>query len=190
MIYRGAAFEDLLYDTHITDIGISQARNELKVNSEIELRWISIGEITSRQYSLLGEDINYYEYEFNYNDEKLLDGNIDSIAKCFRLFADESKYPIYYHCRIGTDRTGILTYLLFGFLGLDQDTILKDYLFSNFGYVGGNRTINSIKNAYLDKIDSSEGETLQDKITNILKNRCLLDDDTLNSIKSLMIEEI
>ncbi len=188
-IYRGGAFDDDLYGTHITEKGISQARDELGVKCDIELRWISAKEISSRGSSLLGSDVLYYEFEFNYSDEKLLLGNTRSIARCFRIFADENKHPVYYHCRIGTDRTGLLTYLLLGFLGVEKETLLRDYLFSNFGSVGGLRQTANIQKAYIDIIDSYEGGTLQEKITYFLKTECKLSDATLEKIKAIMTEE-
>ncbi|MBO4366540.1 MAG: tyrosine-protein phosphatase [Clostridia bacterium] len=189
MLFRGAAFEDLQYDTHITEDGIRTVRDELGVKTEIELRWVSVGEIEHRSDSLLGPDVRYLEFEFNYTDETLLTANVMSIAKCFRRFADEKYYPIYYHCRIGTDRTGVLTYLLLGFLGVDKETLLTDYLFSNFGYVGGNRSVATIQKAYIDLIDECEGETLQEKITWYLINRCGMTEYNLEKIRTLLIEE-
>ncbi len=189
MIFRGAAFEDLQYDTHITEEGIRTVRDELGVKTEIELRWVSVGEIEHRTDSLLGSGVRYLEFEFNYTDETLLTANHQSIAKCFRRFADEKYYPIYYHCRIGTDRTGVLTYLLLGMLGVDKDTLLTDYLFSNFGYVGGNRSVDTIKTAYIDVINACNGVTLQDKISWYLINRCGLTEFTLERIRALLIEE-
>ncbi|MBO4794978.1 MAG: tyrosine-protein phosphatase, partial [Clostridia bacterium] len=188
-IYRGAAFEDDQYGTHITEEGVRLAREELGVKTELELRWVSANEISSRSQSLLGEDVTYYEFEFDYSDEKLLEGNARSIARCFRVFADENNYPVYYHCRLGTDRTGVVTYLLLGFLGVEKETLLRDYLFSNFGYVGGLRSTDSISKAYIEKIDSYEGDTLQEKITWFLKNKCSLSDKVLERIKELLTEE-
>ena len=190
MIFRGAAFEDAQYGTHITQRGIAAVREDLKIKTEIELRWVSVGEISSRAESLIGGDVNYYEYEFNYDTSQLLVGNYSSIAKCFVRFADESQYPIYYHCRIGTDRTGVLSYLLLGLLGVDKDTILHDYLFSNFGYVGGNRSVSTIQSAYIDVLDAYEGETLQQKITNYLINECGLTEEQLERIKEILIEDV
>ena len=190
LIYRGAAFEDKQYETHITEEGIERIMTDLGIKTEIELRWISVGEIQSRKESLLGADVNYFEYEFNYNDEGLLNGNTGSFLKCFKAFADESNYPIYYHCRIGTDRTGVLTYLLLGLLGVDKETILRDYLFSNFGYVGGQRKVSTIQSAYIDKLEAFEGDTLQEKVTNFLKSKCGLTDETLEKVKALLTEEI
>lgn len=190
LVFRGAAFEDLNYGTHITEEGIRQAREELGVKTEIELRWISVGEIAHRSDSLLGGDTRYCEFEFNYSDDVLFDANTASIAKCFRKLADEKNYPVYYHCRIGTDRTGVLTFLLLGFLGVGREQLLTDYLFSNFGHVGGRRSVATIEESYLNYIESCEGETLQEKITWCLKNRCGLTDYVLDRVRALMIEEI
>ncbi|MBP5231065.1 MAG: tyrosine-protein phosphatase [Clostridia bacterium] len=190
MLFRGAAFDDPKYDAYATPEGIRRAREELGVHTEIELRWVDVGETPHRRRSLLGNDITYYEFQFNYSDDQLLEGNAESIAKCFRVFSNASAYPVYYHCRIGTDRTGVLTYLLFGLLGMDQESIQRDYLFSNFGYVGGQRLISTIQSAYLDILESYEGETLQDKVLYFLHEKCGLDDGTLDRVRNLLIEEI
>ncbi|MBO4277702.1 MAG: tyrosine-protein phosphatase [Clostridia bacterium] len=190
LIFRGAAYEDLQYGTHITQRGINQALGDLGVKTEIELRWISVGEIESRTGSLLGEGVNYYEYEFNYDTPQLLVGNKQSIANCFARFADETQYPIYYHCRIGTDRTGVLSYLLLGMLGVPKEQLLTDYLFSNFGYVGGNRSVSTVQSAYIDVLDSYGGATLQQKITNYLINECGVTEEQIEKIKEIMIEEL
>ena len=42
-----------------------------------------------------------------------------------RIMADEG--AVIYHCSAGQDRTGVATALLYDFLGVDRDTILKDY---------------------------------------------------------------
>ena len=84
----------------------------------------------------------------------------------------------------------MLSYLLLGLLGVDKETILRDYLFSNFGYVGGNRSVGTIQEAYIDVIDSFEGETLKEKITWLLKNKCGLEDEQLERIENLLIENV
>lgn len=39
---------------------------------------------------------------------------------------------IYFHCRIGTDRTGTLAYILEGLLGVEKEQMLEDYELSYF----------------------------------------------------------
>lgn len=55
--------------------------------------------------------------------EKLLKPQFRSMFK--RLLADEG--AVVYHCSAGQDRTGIATALIYDLLGVDRETILKDY---------------------------------------------------------------
>ncbi|PEQ14014.1 protein tyrosine phosphatase [Novosphingobium sp. PC22D] len=55
--------------------------------------------------------------------EKLLAPQYRSFFK--RLIADEG--AVLYHCSAGQDRTGIATAILYDVLGVDRETILKDY---------------------------------------------------------------
>lgn len=55
--------------------------------------------------------------------ETLLAPQYRSLFK--RLIADEG--AVLYHCSAGQDRTGVATALLYDVLGVDRDTILKDY---------------------------------------------------------------
>ncbi|MBB3981905.1 protein-tyrosine phosphatase [Sphingobium fontiphilum] len=55
--------------------------------------------------------------------EKILAPQFRSLFR--RLLADEG--AVVYHCSAGQDRTGIATALLYDTLGVDRETILKDY---------------------------------------------------------------
>lgn len=55
--------------------------------------------------------------------EERLVPQIRSVFK--RLLADQG--AVVYHCSAGQDRTGIVTALIYEVLGVDRDTILKDY---------------------------------------------------------------
>lgn len=64
------------------------------------------------------------------NGENLYAGMETMLAPQFRslfrrLMADEG--AVVYHCSAGQDRTGMATALLYDVLGVDRDTILKDY---------------------------------------------------------------
>ena len=43
-----------------------------------------------------------------------------------------SNAPIVYHCSAGKDRTGVITALILSILNVDRDTIIKEYLLSNY----------------------------------------------------------
>lgn len=96
----------------------------------------------------------------------LLD-NKDMIRAAFNVLTNPSYYPISFHCDIGTDRTGVLGYLILGLLGVSQKDIEIDYLFSNFGNIGSSRSINGI-NSSMDQLKYYLGDTLQNKIKDYL----------------------
>ena len=39
------------------------------------------------------------------------------------------------HCSIGTDRTGVICFLINALLGVSEEDLYKDYLFSMFGMI-------------------------------------------------------
>lgn len=49
----------------------------------------------------------------------------------FKILLDESNYPLLFHCTAGKDRTGFAAYLLLSLLGVDEKTIVEDYLLTN-----------------------------------------------------------
>ncbi len=57
------------------------------------------------------------------------------VAERFQPFIDcllENKGPLVFHCTSGKDRTGFATMLLLSALNVGRDTILNDYLLSNY----------------------------------------------------------
>lgn len=68
----------------------------------------------------------------------LVEGNrlfATDMSQRFRPFIDcmiEAKGPIVYHCTSGKDRTGFATLLLLSALNVGRDTIVEDYLLSNY----------------------------------------------------------
>lgn len=154
----------------ITKEGIEAAKH-LGWKTEIDLRQEST--ITS---SPLGNNVRYFNYKCYYEGEyqNYVERNCVPLREVFRLLADESSYPIFYHCQIGTDRTGFTTYLLLGLLGVPEETIYRDYLFSNFATIGTYRkmTGSDINNVqlYYSAIDAFPGRTLQERCYNFLSS--------------------
>ena len=98
--------------------------------------------------------------------------NTESVKNVFEILAKEECYPIYYHCRIGTDRTGLIAILLNGVLGVKLNDIYQDYLFSNFGKIGSKRKIGTneaddISN-YINEIKRLPGDSFNEKCYNAL----------------------
>jgi protein-tyrosine phosphatase len=51
----------------------------------------------------------------------------ESVAVVFALLADESSYPLVFHCLGGKDRTGLIAALVLGVLGVVDEDIARDY---------------------------------------------------------------
>lgn len=57
--------------------------------------------------------------------------SIEGYRKFFALLQDERQVPLLFHCSAGKDRTGMGTALIYYALGVDEDSILNNYLESN-----------------------------------------------------------
>lgn len=56
--------------------------------------------------------------------------NSDAFRRAFELLADADNYPVLYHCRAGTDRTGVMSALLLSLLHVDRESIIADFRLS------------------------------------------------------------
>lgn len=56
---------------------------------------------------------------------------IDQYRKYFALLQDEKNTPLMFHCSAGKDRTGMAAALFLSALGVDEETIMSNYLLSN-----------------------------------------------------------
>ncbi len=163
-------------EIEITDDGIAFMRDVLDVATEIDLRMpdahnTETGGITQ---SPLGADVNYINIPMEWVMGNSFDYLTDTqyypaIRRFFEVASNINNYPIIYHCNIGTDRTGLYAFLINGLLGVTEQDLYRDYLFSNFGNIGGARSVSNIK-AYVNKIKEYAGDTFDKQVEN-----CLLD---------------
>jgi protein-tyrosine phosphatase len=54
-----------------------------------------------------------------------------SIAATFRVLGDPAAYPVYFHCTLGRDRTGVVAALILLTLGASREAILEEYSLSS-----------------------------------------------------------
>lgn len=179
-------------EIEITSDGIETMRKTLGIKSEIDLRMVDNGETGGITKSPLGNDVNYYNVPMGWASGVSLNYLTDDysrtkIKEMFALLADESNYPIIYHCNIGTDRTGLFAFLINGLLGVGIEDLYKDYLFSNFGNIGGARHPSGLQ-TYLNTVTGFNGINLSEKIEN-----CLLDmgitATEISSVKDILTEK-
>ena len=121
-----------------------------------------------------------------------LSRNAERVRQVMDILADETNYPVFYHCRIGTDRTGITGMMIGGLLGIPFNEIFQDYCFSNFAPIDGQRYPNKESDPngddpakYIDEIKLMPGKNYQEQTYNaLLSMGCST--TTLNKIIDIM----
>lgn len=227
LLYRGGKLNGTTSGEAITEEGKSEMLDSLKIKTEIDLR--STGDDGGQTENAIGGGVNYikiplgqYANILDYETWSSLDkseksGNFDAnnknaIKQIFELLADKNNYPIYFHCNAGADRTGTLALLINGLLGVDEQSLIKDYeltTISRYGkrlrssltednkaftetgvmqndggnYVAMGLFIDSLKSAYTD------GGDINEAIYNYLIEYIGLSNDTLDKIKSIMLSQ-
>ena len=117
--------------------------------------------------------------------------NAEAVKNFFTFLENKDNYPLYYHCKIGTDRTGLCTVLLDGLLGVSLDNIYQDYLFSNFGKIGDKRGIGTGDShdmlKYINDILTFSGSSFKNKVYNVLLSLGL-SRNTLDTVIANLLE--
>lgn len=198
MLYRSGRFnEDKETDVKvsISENGLYEINNHLMIKTEIDLRKTStneVGGLTTK--SVLGDDVNYIQLPMAFNGNNILTfkgkvsgdtyeyDNPAMIKRFFEILADKNNYPIDYHCSIGKDRTGCLSYLVEGLMGFEKEHMYRDYMFTNFADAGLCK-ITDITDRYGKTIDEYEsGETLQEKVYNYLNDVIGVSKENLDNV--------
>lgn len=205
-IRQGLLFRTGRYNTNyylkkqITEKGLSQME-ELGIRTDIDLRgdkttikkesYYANGYIVNtleKMESPLGSDVEYVFIPTSWNST-LLSGSAgwDMIKKEFEVFADESKYPIAFHCSIGTDRTGVSAFLVGCALGMNDDDLTRDYLFSNFANIESPRLYSDFTTSMRSIIKDCEGNNYSEKGINYLL-KIGVTQEQIDSLRRIMLE--
>ena len=185
--------------------------NYLNIGYDIDLRQSNEGK---RVFDLT--DANYLMADYGAN---LSDLRTTSKVKATLLaFFDAAKAgkASYFHCRIGSDRTGYWGLLIEGMLGISAKDCSIDFELTGFAknVTSGDRPRNATNYLFYQGMEGSsssswgggssqpgfmqeengvpkfEGSTLQEKITNYLVNQVGIDRADIEEFKSLVLEDI
>ncbi len=123
-----------------------------------------------------------------------------AMAANFRLFCDRSKYPVFFHCIGGADRTGSLAYVLNGALGVVKEDLERDWestFYPNLPDVTENLTGTPFKNGTYWRSSrhfdagfakyAKEGDSLRDRIVAYLLD-CGVTMDEIRRVREIMLE--
>lgn len=92
---------------------------------------------------------------------------------------------IYFHCRWGADRTGYLSLLLEGLLGVPYDGLVKDYELSSFALLDKKK---EIIDPVIEFIRTIDGKTLQEKFNTFWTKRVGVKQEDINYFIDEMLE--
>ena len=188
LIYRGAGNKFDKY-TQVNDECKNILKNQLKIKTEI-----NVADGTGNNINLSGTQVKDCFMAWGSTPYSNLSRNAEKIRQVMDILADESNYPVFYHCRIGTDRTGITGMMIGGLLGIPFNEIFQDYCFSNFAPIDGQRYANKPNDTngddpakYIEEIKKMPGANYQEKTYHaLLSIGCKA--ATLNKIIDFMTE--
>lgn len=194
LVYRGANLDE------IKGKEISLMVDELGIKTDFDLRREDEGYVGVD--SPLGQDVNYINisgvaYADGENGIKYLP-NKDTIRREIEVFANKDNYPIYFHCVVGRDRTGTLGIILESLLGVDIDTVLKEYglsFFSTYAYVDGQTVDDMFYHAdnvilhIMYKGQKEIGDTLAKRTENWLIDTIGVSKEDIDTIRDILIDK-
>ena len=188
LIYRGAGnkFDNRSsVDSDCQKVLLQQ----LKIKTEI-----NVANSTGNNLNFSGVTVKNCYMDYGSSPYSNLSRNAEKVRQVMDVLADESNYPVFYHCRIGTDRTGITGMMIGGLLGIPFNEVFQDYCFSNFAPIDGQRYPNKPSDPngddpakYIDEIKKMPGANYQEQTYNaLLSIGCPA--ETLNRIIDIMTE--
>lgn len=140
--------------------------NQLKVKTEI-----NVADSTTNNVNLSGTKVENAYMAYGAVPYSNLARNSVRVRQVLDILADESNYPVYFHCRIGTDRTGITAIMINGLLGVPFNECIQDYGFSNFAPIDNQRYPNKPNDTngddivkYIDELLALPGANFQEQV--------------------------
>lgn len=123
LVYRSANLDTVSKDGKLT------LTKEVGIKTDLDLR-------EDYGKSPIGKNVNYLGFPMKWYSGIFSEEAMPVVCQIVKVFADSSNYPIDYHCAIGRDRTGTLTILLYGILGVDEETAISEYFLSLYSSMG------------------------------------------------------
>ena len=196
LIYRTAQFNKTNYsgsiDSQPTEEGKKTLINELGIKTDVDLRLTRGGENGGIYKSPIGDSVTLVKCPMYYLNRNIFtnEDNKQSIQLFFSTLADINNYPLAFHCVRGTDRTGALAYVLGALVGMNEEDLMMDYLFSNLAPIKSpiyEETISG-EDFYIQGIKNSGSGSLSERAKNYLMTTCEIPEETLNTIIDILVD--
>ena len=208
LVFRGSELNSENYSANgnhyanLDEDNIDLFVNKLGIQVEYDLR--SVGELKDNDPNVnsnLGVGVEYINndwcpaYKYISRDTN----NVHLIAPVFRSMLEADTKHVYYHCWGGADRTGTMSFILGGFLGMSFTDLLLEYEFTTFSknyrsrdeaYKEGQSFPEMIEQLYNNDAgyDHTGNHDIQEICTNILLTAGLTQSE-LNTLTSILLED-
>lgn len=189
-IIRGAALSDSSFPSLIITGNGRLALSELKVQAELNLG--ATDQTSEIAQNCEYKKVYYTDYATAITEEsyrEMFKTLLEWIVDCL----NNSK-PIYMHCQGGCDRTGTLSFLLLGLLGVSESDLAKEYELSSFSNIGFGRLRTTTKaiDVYdyvgmVAELKKYSGNTITDKFYNFATTGCGILEDTITQFRNNML---
>ena len=200
-IIRGASFGDSSYHGLMLTGKGRLALAELKIQAELNLG--AVDSETSIAPNVAYKKVYYTNYAIAITNETyrtMFKTLLEYIVSCLDGTLTVNGLStvarnIYMHCQGGCDRTGTLSFLLLGLLGVSESDLAKEYELSSFSDVGFGRlrTTTQAVDTYdyvgmVEALKTYSGDTITDKFVSFATTGCGVSIDTITSFRNLMLE--
>lgn len=122
-VRQDLAYRSAHLDT-VTEAGLKTALEELGIKTDLDIR--------GGGSAPLGSTVNHISIAMQWYSHIFTEANYEVVRRTVATFAYEENYPILFHCSMGRDRTGTTAILVLGLLGVDEETLRREYYASYF----------------------------------------------------------
>ncbi len=185
-VKQGLVFRGAELDMHqvLTDAGKKTMHDTFGIKTDIDLRGEAVGFCNE---SPMGKDVNYAQIPLCAYEEYIQEQNFAALNKIFTLLADENNYPVYFHCWGGADRTGCLAFTIEAILGLDEETLMKNFEITCLSGMGNIKNRDEKEFSSMVKTLLTYGENWKERMTNFLKESGV-PEENITKIREIMLE--
>ena len=211
LVYRGGEITTMTSSGHyntITEVAKKAFREDMGMVGGIELDLRGNSDIGDG-YKACGfaedGDIDYVMHAIK-SYEQTFTQTRSEVAPIFEILKNADKKPVYYHCFGGADRTGTIGFLLNGVLGVSYTDLVIDFELTSYSSINNEHIrshiqghqhsydrwpalINQIKNDTTGGYAYDADASLEDNIENFLVKACSVPQDTINTIRDIMLED-
>ena len=209
LVFRGGEITNMSNSGHYVTIADSAKevfRNEMKIGVELDLRGASdISDGYKACAFAENGDMEYVQKAIK-SYEQTFTNTRDMVDDIFEILKNADKKPVYYHCFGGADRTGTIGFLLNGLLGVSYTDLVIDFELTSYSSIDNEHIrnhmnghqhqydrwpalINQLKTDTTGGYKWDDNALLMDNIENFLVKACNVPQDTINTIRNIMLED-